>query len=75
MPLTTAEREKRIADTIDYFHTHNGTIPVRKVARKYKVNHATMWDRVHNKHQSLTTNGGLNRLLTALEVDAIVLYT
>jgi hypothetical protein len=41
MPISTAEREKRLTDAIDHFHAHNGSISVRKVALQFQVSHVT----------------------------------
>ena len=37
MRLTTAERDKRLAEAIDYYNSHNGSISARKVAAKFEV--------------------------------------
>jgi helix-turn-helix, Psq domain len=63
MRLTTAERDKRIAEAIDYFNSHNGSISLGKTATKFKVNRKTLGNRIQGKHQSIASNGGLNRLL------------
>ena len=63
MRLTTAEREKRLAQAIDFYHSHNGSLSARKVAAKFKVNQKTLSNRIKGKHKSIALNGGLNRLL------------
>jgi hypothetical protein len=37
MRLTTAKGYKRLAEAIDYYDSHNGSIPARKVAAKFEV--------------------------------------
>src|ERR1700731_4580420 len=74
MPLTTAEREERLAKAIQYFHEHNGEIPVRTVARKYLVHHVTLGKRLQNKTHSLQQNGGQNKLLNSIQVYAVIIY-
>ena len=61
--LTTAERDKRLAEAIDYYNSHNRSIPVRKVAAKFKVSYTTLNNQIHGKHRSIASNGGLNILL------------
>ena len=70
MALTTAQREERIAAAIDDFHSHEGTISVRKIALKHKVSHVTLGHRLQ-RQQSKLSNGGQNRLLSTVEIGAI----
>jgi len=63
MRLTTAEREKRLTDAIDYFHSQNGSVRVRKVAAKFKVSATTLGNRLNGQHSTVASNSGLNRLL------------
>jgi predicted transcriptional regulator len=63
MRLTTAEREERLAQAIDFYNSHNRSESVRKVAAKFKVSQTTLNNRIHDKHGSIASNSGLNRLL------------
>jgi hypothetical protein len=74
MPITTAEREKRLTEAIDYFYSHNSTIRVRKVAAKFKVSYTTLGNRIKGKQGSVALNGGHNRLLAFAQLGALLLY-
>ena len=60
MAITTAEREKRLTDAIEYFHVYNRSIRIRA---KFKVSHTTLGNRLNGKHNTVATNGGHNKLL------------
>jgi hypothetical protein len=74
MPITTAEREKRLTEAIDYFHSHNGSIPVRKVAAMYEVDHSTLSRCINGKHGSVRYNDGFNKFLAVAQLGALLLY-
>src|SRR3984957_5718800 len=74
MTISTAEREQRLSDAIDYYYSHEGSIPVREVAKKFLVNHVTLGNRINGKHQSISHNGGHNRLLIVTQLGALFLY-
>jgi hypothetical protein len=63
MRLTTAEREKLLTQAIDYFHSQNGTVSVRKATAKFKAHHSTLSHRINGTHGTIASNGGLNRLI------------
>jgi hypothetical protein len=42
MRLTTAEREKRLAQAINFYHSYNKSLSARKVATKFEVNQKTL---------------------------------
>jgi hypothetical protein len=74
MRLTTAEREKRLAQAIDFYNSHNGSLSTRKVAAKFEVNPKTLGNRINGKHKSIALNGGLNRLLAVAQLGTLLLY-
>jgi len=74
MAITTAEREKRLTDAIEYFHAHNRSIRIRKVAAKFKVSHTTLGNRLNGKHNTVAANGGHNKLLAFAQLGALFLY-
>jgi hypothetical protein len=63
MRIPTTEREARLPNALDEYHTHNGTVSAQKIADKYKVNRSTLLNWINGKHGSIASNGGLNRLL------------
>jgi hypothetical protein len=70
----TAERGQRLSDAIDYYHSHEGSVKVWKVAQKFLVNHVTLGNRIKGKHQSISHNGGHNRMLIITQLGALFLY-
>jgi hypothetical protein len=73
MRVSTTERDRRLTLAINYFNKHKD-VPIRRIAKKYKVDHKTLSNRIQGKQQSIGLSGGQNKLLTAVEVDAVVLY-
>jgi hypothetical protein len=74
MPITTAKREKHLAEAIGYFYSHNSTIRVRKVAAKFKVSYTTLGNRIKGKQGSVASNSGHNKLLAFAQLGALLLY-
>ena len=74
MRLTTAERERRLTEAIGYFHSHNGSISIRKVAAKFEVSDTTLTNRINGNHNTVASNGGLNKLLAVAQLGALFLY-
>ena len=73
MRVSTTERDRRLTLAINYFNKHKD-VPIQRIAKKYKVDHKTLSNRIQGKQQSIGLSGGQNKLLTAIEVDAVVLY-
>ena len=63
MAITTAEREKRLTDAIEYFYAYNRSIRIRKVAAKFKVSYTTLGNLLNSKHNIVTSNSRYNKLL------------
>jgi len=74
MCVATSKRDKRLTEAIDYFHSQNALVSVRKVATKFKVNHQTLSNRLQGKHKSIALNCGQNRLLAVAQLGALLLY-
>ena len=74
MAITTAEREKRLTDALDDYYAHNGSVSLCKIAKKHKVDRTTLQNRLYSKHSSITSNGGLNKLLAVTQLGALFLY-
>jgi hypothetical protein len=74
MPTTTAEREKRLTDALDDYHACNSPVSLCKIAKKHKVDRTTLQNQLHGKHSSITSNGGLNKLLAVAQLGTLFLY-
>jgi hypothetical protein len=73
MRVSTTERDRRLTLAINYFNKHKD-VPIQRIAKKYKVDHKTLSNRIQGKQQSIGLSSGQNKLLIAIEVDAVVLY-
>jgi predicted DNA-binding protein (UPF0251 family) len=63
MRLTTTERDKRLAEAIDYYNSYIESIPAQKVAAKFEVSRTTLRNQINSTHKSIASNGRLNKLL------------
>jgi hypothetical protein len=74
--LSTQDLDILLSNAMQYYRAHAQCpdISLRKVALLFGINHSTLLNRLHNKSQSRSRNGGQNKLLNAVQEIAVMWY-